>query len=491
MMDKIRFDHVSFAYAGTGDGKIKDISFSVPSGGCVVLTGRSGCGKTTVTRLINGLIPEFFSGELTGSVFVDGEELGEKELFEIAKKIGSVFQNPKTQFFNTDTDGEIAFGMENHGVPRQEIVKRVKKTADDLKITNLLNRSIFSLSGGEKQKIAFASVYAINPEVYLLDEPSSNLDTDAICDLRKYIQILKNQGKTIIIAEHRLYYLKDLADKVYYMDTGEIKYQWTQEAFLKLAVNERKQLGLRSLQYVEPEIEEKSIKNDNVSFEIRDFSIGYGKKEVLNDIHFKADKGDIIAVTGHNGVGKSTLLRTVCGLQKALGGTALWNGEVQNQKDLLKRTYMVMQDVNYQLFVDSVEHETCFGIKNPDFAKVEQVLKELDLYELKEKHPNTLSGGQKQRLAVAVSRLYEKDVLVFDEPTSGLDLESMELVSELMKNLASMGKIIFVVTHDFELVSLACTRIFRLGLGNIKKETRNDNNGEKRQFHTSALKMGW
>lgn len=324
-----------------------------------------------------------------------------------------------------------------------------------------------------------------------MDEPSSNLDTDAICDLREYIQILKNQGKTIIIAEHRLYYLKDLADKVYYMDTGEIKYRWTQEAFLKLSVNERKQLGLRSLQYAEPEIEEKSIKNDNAYFEIRDLSIGYGKKEVLNDIHFKANKGDIIAVTGHNGVGKSTLLRTVCGLQKALGGTALWNGEVQSQKDLLKRTYMVMQDVNYQLFADSVEHETSFGIKNPDFAKVEQVLKELDLYELKEKHPNTLSGGQKQRLAVAVSRLYEKDVLVFDEPTSGLDLESMELVSELMKNLASMGKIIFVVTHDFELVSLACTRIFRLGPGNINKETRNDNNGEKRQFHTSALKMGW
>lgn len=216
-MDKIRFDHVSFAYAGTGDGKIKNISFSVPSGGCVVLTGRSGCGKTTVTRLINGLIPEFFSGELSGSVFVDGGDLGEKQLYEIAKKIGSVFQNPKTQFFNTDTDGEIAFGLENHGVPRQEIVKRVKKTADELKITDLLNRSIFSLSGGEKQKIAFASVYAINPEVYLLDEPSSNLDTDAICDLREYIQILKNQGKTIIIAEHRLYYLKDLADEVYYL----------------------------------------------------------------------------------------------------------------------------------------------------------------------------------------------------------------------------------------------------------------------------------
>jgi energy-coupling factor transporter ATP-binding protein EcfA2 len=464
MKDKIRFDDISFQYDGTGNGKIKNISFQIPSGGCVVLTGRSGCGKSTVTRMINGLIPEFFSGELTGGVFVDGENISEKQLYEIARRVGSVFQNPKTQFFNTDTEGEIAFGLENCGVPGQEIVKIVKKTADDLNITHLLNRSIFSLSGGEKQKIAFASVYAMSPEIYLLDEPSSNLDADAICDLRKYIQILKKQGKTIIIAEHRLHYLKDLVDEIYYMEAGEIKHRWTQEAFLTLSSEDRGQLGLRSLQYKEPEIDEKPLKIHAPDFEIRDFSAGYGKKKVLAGVHFKAYKGDIIAVTGHNGVGKSTLLRTVCGLQKALGGTALWNGEVQGQKDLLKRTYMVMQDVNYQLFADSVERETHFGMKDFDLKKVEQVLKELDLYELKENHPNTLSGGQKQRLAVAVSRLCEKEVLVFDEPTSGLDLESMRMVSELMKSLASMGKIIFVITHDFELISLACTRIFQLGL---------------------------
>ncbi len=461
-MEKIRLDDISFSYDGTGNGEIKNISISVPVGGCVVITGRSGCGKTTVTRLINGLIPEFFNGELTGSVFVDGDNLAEKQIYQIAEKIGSVFQNPKTQFFNTDTDGEIAFGLENKGVIQQEIVEKVKKTADDLNIKNLLKRSIFSLSGGEKQKIVFASVYAMNPDIYLLDEPSSNLDTVAIDDLRKYIQILKNQGKTIIIAEHRLYYLKDLADEIYYMDAGKIKYQWKQDAFLKLSENERIQLGLRSLQYEEPRIDEISFVNADTTFEIRDLSIGYGKKEVLCGIAYKANQGDIIAVTGHNGVGKSTLLRTICGLQKALAGSVYWNGEVQSQKHLLKRTYMVMQDVNYQLFADSVEHESCFGMKNVDLKMVDQVLKELNLYELKEKHPNTLSGGQKQRLAVAVSMLCEKDILVFDEPTSGLDLESMRRVSELIKKLAGMGKIVFVVTHDFELVSLTCTRTFIL-----------------------------
>ncbi|WMJ88008.1 ABC transporter ATP-binding protein [Anaerocolumna sp. MB42-C2] len=461
-MEKIQLDNISFSYDGTENGIIRNISISVPAGGCIVLTGRSGCGKTTVTRLINGLIPEFFSGKLTGSVFIDGENLAKKQIYDIAKKAGSVFQNPKTQFFNTDTDGEIAFGLENCGVIRQVIVEKVKKTADDLNIKNLLKRNIFSLSGGEKQKIAFASVYAMNPDIYLLDEPSSNLDTDAIINLREYIQILKNQGKTIIIAEHRLYYLKDLADKIYYMDAGEIKYRWRQEDFLKLSVKERLKLGLRSFEYEVPKLNETSSFNGNAAFEIRDLSIGYGKKEVLGGIQFKANRGDIIAVTGHNGVGKSTLLRTICGLQKALEGTVLWDGKVQHQKSMLNRTYMVMQDVNYQLFADSVEHETCFGLKKADSKKVEQILKKLDLYDLKEKHPNTLSGGQKQRLAVAVSMCCDKDILVFDEPTSGLDLESMGMVSELMKKLAGMGKIVFVVTHDFELVTLACTRMFKL-----------------------------
>ena len=461
-MEKIRFEEVFFEYNGTAMGRIKNINLSVPAGGCVVLTGRSGCGKTTVTRLINGLIPEFFSGALLGKVIVDGEQLTEKPLYEIAQKIGSVFQNPKTQFFNMDTDGEIAFGMENQGVSRPELQERVKRTAADLNITHLLNRSIFSLSGGEKQKIAFASVYAMNPEIYLLDEPSSNLDTDAISDLQNYIRILKNQGKTIIIAEHRLYYLKELADEIYYMDNGEITYRWTQKDFLRLTTKERTRLGLRSIFYEKPNPKEIPLMGEKAELELKDLTIGYGKQKVRSEIWFKARRGDIIAITGRNGVGKSTLVRTICGLQKALGGTILWKNASLKQKELLKRTYLVMQDVNYQLFADSVEQETCFGIKHPDRTMVEQVLKELELYKWKERHPGTLSGGQKQRLAVAVSRLSDKDILVFDEPTSGLDLESMRMVSELMKSLAGLGKIIFVVTHDFELISQACTRIFHL-----------------------------
>lgn len=509
----IEFKNVSFIYEGTGEGKVEDLNFTVEAGECIVLTGRSGCGKTTVTRLVNGLIPDFFPGKLSGQVLVNGEDIGDKELYELAKNTGSVFQNPRTQFFNTDTDGEIAFGMENSGVPGQEMKEKVKNTAEDLHIERLLGRSIFSLSGGEKQKIAFASAYAMNPDIYLLDEPSSNLDMDSIEDLRQHIALLKKQGKTILIAEHRLYYLRNLADRIFYLDKGKLRYIWTGQEFLNLSEKERKGLGLRAAEYIEPPLgaagnlplggagkislrasekiplgvagkketagerrefqkenaagvhglsESEEVKAGNFFLEVRNLSVGYGKETVLSNLNFQAKAGEIIAITGHNGAGKSTLCRTLCGLKKPLAGSIFWNGRPCREKERLKNSYMVMQDVNYQLFADSVEHECGFGIQSPDRERIAETMKQLDLYEYKDRHPNTLSGGQKQRVAVAVSMICRKDILIFDEPTSGLDYESMCAVAELMKELAGMGKLIFVVTHDFELMELACTRELHL-----------------------------
>lgn len=459
----IEFKQVSFAYNGVGEGKVEDLNFQIQTGECVVFTGESGCGKTTITRLLNGLIPDFFSGKLEGQILVNQEDIGQWELYEIAQKVGSVFQNPKTQFFNTDTDGEIAFGLENMGMAEEKMARRVKQTAETLQIESLLERNIFTLSGGEKQKIAFASVYAMNPEIYLLDEPSSNLDTEAIEELKKHIQILKKQGKTIIIAEHRLYYLGDVADRIFLMEKGEIRHVFSREEFQKMGEKVQKKLGLRALEYQTPVFKEEEKRNRAADLEVCNLSIGYNKAPVLSNINFSARKGDIVAIVGHNGVGKSTFSRTLCGLLKPLGGEVYWKGKKRTEKERLKVSYMVMQDVNYQLFADSVEHECGFGIKNPNLDQIEETLKKLGLYEYKNRHPNTLSGGQKQRVAVAVSMICKKDILIFDEPTSGLDYKSMCGVAKLLKDLANMGKVIFVVTHDFELMELACNRCLRLG----------------------------
>ncbi|SHH82635.1 energy-coupling factor transport system ATP-binding protein [Sporobacter termitidis DSM 10068] len=448
------------------EGGVENINLSVNAGECILLCGRSGCGKTTITKLINGLIPHYFAGELSGSVKVGSLDAFQTPMYQLAEKVGSVFQNPRTQFFNIDVDSEIAFGIENEAVRPDELHQRLDATIDTLKIKPLQGRNIFELSGGEKQKIAFASVYAMNPDVYLLDEPSSNLDMASIYDLKAYLQLLKQQRKTILIAEHRLYYLMDVADRIVYLSEGKIEAIHTPESFCALSGNTRKSMGLRAvdLRCVHPK--DKPRREHSVLLEVKDVALHYKKRPIVKNITLKAAKGEIIGVVGCNGTGKTTFLRTLCGLHKDYTGAFLWSGKQQNGKDRMKRSYMVMQDVNYELFADSVGAECSFGIKNPDMELVEKTLSELELIPFREKHPNTLSGGQKQRVAVAVSMICGKELLVFDEPTSGLDFDSMQQVAALIQKLAA-DKIIFVVTHDYEFICQVCSRIIHFGQGQM------------------------
>ena len=461
----IKIKQASFAYPKETEGGLKDINLTVHAGECLLLCGRSGCGKTTLTRLINGLIPNFFTGELSGTVDVNGMPVFNTPMYQIAAHVGSVFQNPRTQFFNVDTDSEIAFGIENEAVPPDELNKRVSETAKNLGINHLRGRNIFELSGGEKQKIAFASIYAMNPEVYLLDEPSSNLDMASIGELREQLSLIKRQGKTILIAEHRLYYLMDLADRIVYLSQGEIVGIYTPKVFRSIPHKMRKSMGLRAVDLEEIHPATKSESRSRGILELKNVSLNYKKRTVLKGINLKASKGEIIAVAGRNGAGKTTFSRTLCGLHKEYSGQILWNGRLQSGKDCSKRSYMVMQDVNYQLFAESVEAECTFGIRHPDPGLVEQTLSDLDLLPCSKLHPNTLSGGQKQRVAIAVSMMCGKELLVFDEPTSGLDYDSMTQAANLIEKLAAMGKVIFIVTHDYELICRVCTRILHFDEG--------------------------
>lgn len=461
----IEIKDVSFNYAGSGteDRNLDKINLSIKKGECVLLCGQSGCGKTTITRLLNGLIPKYYPGQISGEVTIDEIDADKMMMFEISEKVGSVFQNPKTQFFNVDVNSEISFGLENQAVPPKEIRERMNRVIKELKITKLDGRSIFELSGGEKQKIAFASVYAMNPDIYSLDEPSSNLDMETMQELKRYLLMIKRQGKTIIIAEHRIHYLMDIADRIIYLQDGKIQAEMTPDELRQLSIKKRMEMGLRAVDLAEVHPVLNQIKSeDNLQLEIRDMELMHKKAVILQKISFTAKSGEVIAVTGKNGSGKTTFLRAVCGLHRDCSGTVLLNQKAQNRSSRQKASYLVMQDVNYQLFADSVKAECTLGIRETDEELVNHTLDQLGLYAFKEKHPNTLSGGQKQRVAVAVSMVCKKKLLAFDEPTSGLDLNSMKQVVELIRTL-SRDKIIFVVTHDYEFICQSCTRIIHFG----------------------------
>ena len=387
-------------------------------------------------------------------------------LHPLARKVGSVFQNPKSQFFNLDTDSELAFGLENEGRPPEEIRKRVADTVDALHLQDLQARSIFSLSGGQKQLLAFGSVYAMGPEIFVLDEPTANLDQDAIARLHDQIAGLKRQGRTVVIAEHRLYFLTDLIDRALYLRDGVLERTFTRAQFCALTDREREALGLRTLIPVGCTLSTVAPAGPagvKEGLSVEGLTCAYRKEPaVFQDLSFSARPGEVVAITGPNGVGKTTLSRCLCGLIREQTGQIRLDGRPLNRKERQRAAFCVMQDVNHQLFSDSVWGECRMSAPDAPDSTVEGVLDSLHLLPFRERHPMSLSGGQKQRLAVATALLSEKPILIFDEPTSGLDYARMAEVSGVIRSLARQGRTVLVVTHDQEFLQRACDRVLRL-----------------------------
>lgn len=459
----IELKKVSFCYQNAREEALKEVSLQIHPGECVVLCGKSGCGKTTVARLLNGLIPSFFDGTLTGECMTFGLPSGEATIEDYVPIVGSVFQNPKTQYFNIDTTAELAFPCENMGMASVEIQNRVRSCAQENGVEALMNRNIFQLSGGEKQKIAFAAACMLEPKLLVLDEPTSNLDEEAIRDLRELIVKKKAEGTTIVIAEHRLAWLADVADRFCYFENGVLKGQWSREVFQKFSVEQLQEMGLRPLVLDEyrkktrEKIRQKAPDGESL-MQAKQLSVGYGKKSPIYEVEdFSIQKGEIVGLMGHNGVGKSTFAKTLCGLMKPVSGTIT----PAKEKERLKKSFLVMQDVNYQLFSDSVREEVLLGAERPELC--EDVLEALGLTAVSERHPMSLSGGQKQRVAIASAMLSGKELIVLDEPTSGLDYYHMWQVAELLRDLKESGAAVLVITHDEELAAGWCDRVVWLG----------------------------
>jgi energy-coupling factor transport system ATP-binding protein len=470
----VKIENVTFHYGETHEQCLHNVSLHIKKGECVLLCGESGYGKTTVTRLVNGLIPHFYEGEFVGTVTVAGHDIATTTPDMLASTVGSVFQNPRSQFFNLDTTGEIAFGCENLGLPPAEIQKRVKESAAALGIERLLDRDIFALSGGEKQLIAIASAYALSPDIFVFDEPSSNLDFHACKELGKLMLRLKQAGKTLLIAEHRLYWLAELIDRIVYMKNGRVENDWQAREFLSPPGIERTNLGLRVLNPDTLKPTAIPAKKAEPSLRVGGLSANYKNGiPVLRDISFDACPGEVVAIIGGNGAGKTTLARAMCGLHKKQSGEITLNRRNLPAKARAGLFYLVMQESGYQLFTDSLENELLLS-KNkksrPTPEKIDSILKSLSLADFRERHPMSLSGGQKQRAAIGTAIAHDAEVLIFDEPTSGLDYQNMMRVVSVIERLRDDGKTIFIITHDYELLLAACTRVLILENGGIKSD---------------------
>ena len=452
---------------------LKNISLNIGKGEVVVITGPSGCGKSTITRIINGLIPGFYGGEMKGEITLNGNSIQNLDTWERGKLIGNVFQDPRSQFFSNEVAGEIAFGCENYGYSHEEICKSVSQSVDDMKIQDIIHLNLHHLSYGMRQKVAIASAKAIMPEIYVMDEPSANLDTQSTYQLGETIKELKEKGKTIIISEHRLYYLRDIADRFVYMKNGEIEKIYSRSEMCDLGDSIVEKYGLRHTDITKvPFVPSHGPDKSQPILEAKNISKQFEKHNVLKDVSFRCNSGEIIGIIGENSSGKSTIGRILSGILKETEGQVLLNNKTVSSKKRLSNIWYISQDLDCQLFGEDLMDELLTGekVSRELEQKAEDILKSLNLWDYVTQHPSTLSGGQKQRLVFAVALFKGAKVIILDEPTSGLDGKNMRSVSNVMKEIAKLGYTILLITHDVECALLCCNRILYIADGKIQQD---------------------
>ncbi len=463
----ITFYNTSFKYKNSVNVNLKNISFHITRGECVLFTGKSGCGKTTVFRILNGLIPNYYEGKLQGDVHIEGTSIINKKIDSISDKVSSVLQNPKAQFFNIDTTSEILFSLENRGFSIAKMQSRLMEVVNLFEIHSLLDRSVFDLSGGEKQVLALASAFTSDTNIILLDEPTSNLDLFFIKRIKMMLAKLIEIGKTIIIFEHRFFFLKDLVDTVFYLENGRLTRIYSNVEFKNMSKKDREEKGLRafSLSEFKYDKRKRTEKETLPSFNIK--SLKFNKKnKYLNICDLSAFFGEKFGIVGKNGSGKSTFLEALSGITPCNTDLVYLSGNKLSSLARRKISYLVFQDVNYQIFTENVCDEIELGVSIKK-GEMNDILSEFNLSDIVDVHPLTLSEGEKQRMIIASGIISGGNILLFDEPTSGMDYWNMSKISEIINKTSSPLNIVFIVTHDLEFLCKTCDKYIVIEKGKV------------------------
>ena len=487
---------LSFSYVSelTGDRveALKDVNLSADAGSLTLVCGASGCGKSTLMKALTGLVPQMTPGELDGVVRINGRNLADVALTDVGHLCSSVFQNPRTQFFCDTVAEELAFCGENYGRERATLRQQSERAAKLMGISHLMERKLTTLSGGQLQKVALACALASGAPVLLADEPTSNLDPAAISEVRAALKVLKEQGLTIVVVEHRLHFLRGLADQVLLMEGGRVTRRWSGAEFFSMGQAQRRSLGLRTL--VDPgppetwvgqgqvgrqekqagqgqvgRQEKQADRQENreatprqVRLSCRGLSFAYGASPVFEGLDADFPAGQITCIAGANGIGKTTLVRVLCGLAAPSSGSISLDGVPASRKTRRSACALVMQDTGRQLFSDTLAGELTIGASHASGQSGEQLLADFDLANLGERHPLSLSGGQKQRLVIAAARATGRPIVILDEPTSGVDARHLDSITATLRRIADEGAAVVVVTHDGEFAAACADRLITL-----------------------------
>ncbi|KYK32346.1 MAG: hypothetical protein AYK19_03465 [Theionarchaea archaeon DG-70-1] len=498
---------LSFQYT-TGHPVLTCINLTVDRGDYLGVLGPSGSGKSTLCLTFNGVIPQSIPGEMSGEVSVNELNTKDHYVYELADKVGIVLQNPESQLFAMSVEEELAFGPENLGLPREEILQRIEEA---LAIINISDRERFpfSLSGGEKQKLAIASMLTMRPSYLVLDEPTSQLDPKGKKSVYSVLEQLHKEGMSIVLVEHDTEYVAEYCQTVVILHDGKIVKSGTpKEVFSE--VEEMKELGIQVPEVAEftyelykrglvkevcitleeaqkmgelkvksqPRKPKEYIRGDSI-IEVKNLSFTYTGAPVLDNVDLTVYQGEILALIGQNGSGKTTLVKHFNGLLRPLKGEVYVDKELVKEKsvaEMARKVGYVFQNPDHQIFADTVFDEVEFGLKNlgvdePERKRrVSDVLQRTDLYKYREGHPTSLSGGEKQRLAIASVLVMNPKILILDEPTTGLDLKSSRSIIDLVETLHRQNHTVILVTHDMRLVAEMAHRIVILKEGRIAAE---------------------